>query len=114
MRYGEATPLFLPRTLGEAEIAAERVLGPILAYDEEHATDLMHSLTCSSSENRSWQRSAEVLHVHKQTLVYRMHRVEELTGRDLRSTADVVRAVDGPARARVQPGRGRAGPRRSG
>jgi len=36
------------------------------------------------------KRSAEVLHVHKQTLVYRMHRVEELTGRDLRSTADVV------------------------
>jgi purine catabolism regulator len=28
--------------------------------------------------------------VHKQTLVYRMHRVEELTGRDLRDTADVV------------------------
>jgi purine catabolism regulator len=90
VRYGEATPLFLPRTLGEAEIAAERVLGPILAYDEEHATELRRSLALFLDENRSWQRSAELLHVHKQTLVYRMHRVEELTGRDLRRTADVV------------------------
>jgi len=40
--------------------------------------------------NRSWQRSAEILHVHKQTLVYRMRRVEELTGRSLREMSDVV------------------------
>jgi PucR family transcriptional regulator, purine catabolism regulatory protein len=66
------------------------VLGPILAYDEEHATELLRSLALFLDENRSWQRSAELLHVHKQTLVYRMHRVEELTGRDLRRTADVV------------------------
>ncbi len=90
VRYGDATPLFLPRTLGEAELAAERVLGPILAYDGEHATELMRSLSVFLEQNRSWQRSAELLHVHKQTLVYRMHRVEELTGRDLRKTADIV------------------------
>ncbi|HEY7453019.1 MAG TPA: PucR family transcriptional regulator [Thermoleophilaceae bacterium] len=90
VRYGEATPLFLPRTLGEAERAGERVLGPIRAYDEEHATELMRSLSVFLEQNRSWQRAAELLHVHKQTLVYRMHRVESLTGRDLRSTADIV------------------------
>jgi purine catabolism regulator len=90
LRYGETTPLFLPRTLGEAELAAERVLGPILAYDDAHATKLMPSLSVFLEENRSWQRSAELLHVHKQTLVYRMRRVEELTGRDLRNTADIV------------------------
>ena len=66
------------------------MLGPVIAYDEEHATELMHSLSVFLEENRAWQRSAERLHVHKQTLVYRMHRVEELTGRDLRSTADIV------------------------
>lgn len=90
VRYGEGTPLFLPRTLGEAAMAAERILGPLIAYDGEHATELVHSLGVFLEHNRSWQRSAEELHVHKQTLVYRMHRVEELTGRDLRETADVV------------------------
>jgi purine catabolism regulator len=89
-RYGDATPLFLPRTIGEAERAADRVLGPLLAYDEAHGTELLHSLSVFLEENRAWQRSAVLLHVHKQTLVYRMHRVEELTGRDLRSTGDIV------------------------
>jgi purine catabolism regulator len=90
VRYGEGTPLFLPRTLGEAETAAERVLGPVLAYDEAHATELVRSLAVFLEHNRSWQRSAAALHVHKQTLVYRMHKVEELTGRTLRDTAEVV------------------------
>jgi purine catabolism regulator len=90
VRYGEGTPLFLPRTLGEAAMAAERILGALIAYDAEHGTELVHSLAVFLEHNRSWQRSAEELHVHKQTLVYRMHRVEELTGRDLRDTADVV------------------------
>lgn len=90
VRYGESTPLFLPRTLGEAEAAADHVLGPLIAYDEAHETELLRSLDVFLDHNRSWQRSAEVLFVHKQTLVYRMHRVEELTGRDLHSTGDVV------------------------
>lgn len=90
VRYGESTPLFLPRTLGEAEMAADRVLGPLLAYDAEHSTDLRRSLAVFLEHNRSWQRAAEALHVHKQTLVYRMRRVEQLTKRDLRATGDVV------------------------
>jgi purine catabolism regulator len=89
-RYGEGMPLFLPRTIGEAETAAERIMGAVIAYDEEHGTELVRSLRVFLDHNRSWQRSAEVLHVHKQTLVYRMRRVEELTGRSLREMADVV------------------------
>jgi purine catabolism regulator len=89
-RYGDAAPLFLPRTIGEAETAAERVMGAVLAYDAEHGTELVRSLRVFLDHNRSWQRSAEVLHVHKQTLVYRMRRVEALTGRSLREMADVV------------------------
>jgi purine catabolism regulator len=90
VRYGESTPLFLPRTLGEAEAAADHVLGPLIAYDEAHATELVRSLDVFLEHNRSWQRSAKALFVHKQTLVYRMHRIEELTGRDLRNTGHVV------------------------
>jgi purine catabolism regulator len=90
VRYGQSTSLFVPRTLGEAEGAVKRVLGSLLAYDDEHATELLRSLRVFLEENRSWQRSAKRLHVHKQTLVYRVRRIEELTGRSLRDTADVV------------------------
>lgn len=107
-RYGDASALFLPRTLGEAERAAERIMGPLLTYDAEHGSELVRSLRVFLEHNRSWQRGAEALHVHKQTLVYRMRRVEELTGRSLREMGDTVQlwlglraldfAVDEPAR----------------
>ena len=38
---------------------------------------------------RSWQRCALALHVHRQTVIYRMRRVEQLTGRSLSETGDI-------------------------
>ncbi len=81
--------MFLPGRREDGVEAARRVLGMILDYDEEHGTQLTRSLQAFLEENRSWQRAAARLHVHKQTLVYRMSRVEELSGRSLSSTADV-------------------------
>lgn len=107
VRYGESTPLFLPRTLREAEAAADHVLGALIAYDEEHGSELVRSLDVFLEHNRSWQRASEALFVHKQTLVYRMHRVEELTGMDLRRTGDVVQlwlALRSLELARGEPG----------
>lgn len=89
-RYGEdALSPFLPRSLSEAQRAAEHVLGPLLDYDASHDARLLESLEAFLAHNRSWQRAARALHVHKQTLVYRMRRVEELTGRRLDRTQDV-------------------------
>jgi purine catabolism regulator len=61
----------------------------VLEYDETHASQLADSLRAFLEENRSWQKAAERLQVHKQTLVYRMRRVEELTSRRLSDTGDV-------------------------
>lgn len=81
--------VFLPGDREDSRAAARRVLGPVLEYDEAHTAYLMHSLRAFLEENRSWQRAAGRLHVHKQTLVYRMRRVEALTARSLSDTADV-------------------------
>jgi len=89
VRYGEDAPMFLPRTLRQAEAAVTRVLGPLMSYDSEHGTELVRSLGVFLSCNRSWQRAAKQLFVHKQTLVYRIRRVEEITTRRLDNTADV-------------------------
>ena len=89
VRYGENSPLFLPRTLTEAEAIVTRVLGTLLEYDRDHGTELVESLRVFLTCNRSWQRAAKELFVHKQTLVYRIRRIEELTRRRLDSTADV-------------------------
>jgi purine catabolism regulator len=81
--------VFLPGDREDGRAAARRVLGALLEYDEAHAAHLVDSLRAFLEENRSWQRAAERLHVHKQTLVYRVRRIEALTSRKLSDTGDV-------------------------
>jgi PucR family transcriptional regulator, purine catabolism regulatory protein len=89
-RYGDRAPsLFLPRGLSEAGEAVEQVLGPLLRYDAAHDAELVRSLRVFLEHNRSWKDAASALHIHKQTLVYRLRRVEELTGRRLSETGAV-------------------------
>ncbi|MEV5299423.1 PucR family transcriptional regulator [Amycolatopsis methanolica] len=68
-----------------------RVLGPLLAYDAAQGTDLVHTvrvyLECSSSPTAA----ARALHVHVNTLRYRIARASELLGVDLN---DFVTQVD--------------------
>lgn len=89
VRYGNSAPLFMPRTISELENAVGAVLGILIDYDRSHGTDLVESLRTFLQHNRSWQRAAGEMFIHKQTLVYRMKRVEELTGRKLDDTASV-------------------------
>ena len=65
------------------------VIGPLLDYDAARNANLVESLKGFLANNRSWQKASADLHIHKQTLVYRMRRVEELSGRKLDSTQDV-------------------------
>lgn len=88
-RYGASRSLFGPRSISEARLAVEQVLGPVLAYDDAHGTELARSLAVFLRSNRSWQKATAELYIHKQTLVYRIRRVEQLTGRKLSSTGDV-------------------------
>jgi len=75
--------------LGEAERVVSVILGRLLAYDEKRDSKLLRSLRVFLECNRSWQHSATELGIHKQTLVYRIRRVEELTDRRVNSTSDV-------------------------
>ncbi|MFJ1763635.1 PucR family transcriptional regulator [Amycolatopsis sp. NPDC088138] len=65
-----------------------RVLGPLLDYDAEQHTDLVHTvrvfLECSGSPTRA----AKALHVHVNTLRYRIGRAGELLGADLTEFTD--------------------------
>jgi hypothetical protein len=64
-----------------------RLLGPVLAYDAEHQSDLVHTLRVYLDCSGSWKRAAERLHLHVNTLRYRIDRIGELTGRDLTTLA---------------------------
>jgi purine catabolism regulator len=90
VRYGEQAPsMFLPRGLSEARRAVDQVLGRLLEYDAAHGAELVRSLRVFLELNRSWKDAADALHIHKQTLAYRLRRVEELTGRRLSDTGSL-------------------------
>lgn len=69
---------------------AERLLSPLRAYDEAHQADLLRTLDTFLSLDGSWSRCASSMHLHVNTLRYRLRRIETLTGRDLNRFADRV------------------------
>ncbi|WP_459957096.1 helix-turn-helix domain-containing protein [Nocardia sp. IFM 10818] len=62
---------------------AERVLGPVVEYDRRTGAGLLETLEVFLGCEGSWRQAAERMHVHLNTVRYRIGRVEELTGRDL-------------------------------
>ncbi|MFE7590064.1 PucR family transcriptional regulator [Kitasatospora sp. NPDC057512] len=67
-----------------------RLLDTVIAYDIEHQADLVRTLEAFLRSDGSWTRCAAQLHVHVNTLRYRIGRIEELTGRDLSRLEDRV------------------------
>jgi hypothetical protein len=60
-----------------------RLVGPLAEYDREHGADLVRTLEAFLACAGSWTRCAERMHVHVNTLRYRVQRIEQITGRDL-------------------------------
>jgi Purine catabolism regulatory protein-like family/PucR C-terminal helix-turn-helix domain/GGDEF-like domain len=68
----------------------DRLLGPLLAYDERHRAELLPTLREFLACSGSWNACAAKMYVHVNTVRYRIRRIEELTGRDLSSLDDQV------------------------
>ncbi len=69
---------------------AASLLDPLRAYDEQRKAELVPTLTAFLDSGCQWQRTAESLHIHVNTLRHRLARIETLIGRDLSSMADRV------------------------
>jgi hypothetical protein len=67
---------------------ADRALGPLLAHDARVGTGLLPTLQAFLDCDGSWSRAAAQLHLHVNSVRYRIARVEQLTGRDLSTLAD--------------------------
>ncbi|TDC89244.1 PucR family transcriptional regulator [Actinomadura sp. 7K507] len=67
-----------------------RLLDPLHAYDETHGADLVHTLEAFLQNSGSWTRCAEQLHLHVNSVRYRIQRIQDLTGRDLSRLEDRV------------------------
>jgi sugar diacid utilization regulator len=78
---------------GLDEFATE-VIGPLVAADEARpgGGELVATLRAYLEANCSQQAAAQRLYIHHKTMRYRLERIEKLSGLDLRSHDDRVRA----------------------
>ncbi|MGW1679165.1 PucR family transcriptional regulator [Saccharopolyspora sp. NPDC002376] len=89
VRYDTAAPWIGLSNIADAQSLVDRVLHPMLKHEEDHGTNLLETLNAYFANQRSWQRTSRALHVHRQTVLYRIRKIEELTHRDLSETSDI-------------------------
>ncbi|MEU5362110.1 PucR family transcriptional regulator ligand-binding domain-containing protein [Streptomyces sp. NPDC005925] len=77
---------FVPDDVRRAFTA--RLLDPLREYDSRHRAELIPTLEAFLDCDGSWTRCAARLHLHVNTLRYRVGRIEQLTGRDLARLED--------------------------
>lgn len=75
--------------LEEGQAFVDRLLGPLLDHERGKEPDLLKTLVAYLECQRSWQKTADALFVHRQTIIYRMRKVAELTGLDLAETSSI-------------------------
>jgi sugar diacid utilization regulator/GAF domain-containing protein len=59
-----------------------RTIGTVLDYDEEHGTELVHTLEAYFSNDRHLARTREALHIHVNTVTQRLERISALLDDD--------------------------------
>ena len=68
----------------------ERTFAPLLGYDAQHRTRLFGTLETLFEHRLAVQETADLLHVHRNTLQKRLAHVEQLLGVDLSDLDDIV------------------------
>ena len=89
MGYAENDSWFGLAGHRDGEALVQRLLGPVMEHDRTNQTEFMHTLRTYLENRRSAQRVAELLFVHRQTVIYRVRKISELTGLDLAETSSV-------------------------
>lgn len=90
VRFGlNAAGRWLAEDTESLRVLVDTVLGPVLAYDAQHGGLVMPSVRTWLEHDRRTQEAATALHVHPNTLAYRLRRFEVLSGRSLHSSADL-------------------------
>lgn len=62
------------------------LLYPLKEHDREHKSDFLKTIAVYLSLNGNLKASAAFLHIHTNTLMYRLNRIAEITGKSLKET----------------------------
>lgn len=93
LHYGEAQTglIMAPKSLPEARALVGRYLGPLIEHDRTQGAALLTTLTTFLHNDGNWKSTAFDLGIHRQTLVYRLKLVEQLTGLKPTTTSGISR-----------------------
>jgi purine catabolism regulator len=80
--------IYAAEGLPELRSFHSETLDSLITYDREHSADLIRTLDAFFRANASPKEAANLLGVHRNTVLYRLDRIVEITGLDLDS-ADV-------------------------
>ncbi len=74
---------------GNVELRAllAEVVRPIACYDAQHQSDLLRTLRVYLAANGNITATAELLFLHRNSVLYRLQRIEELSGLELREAS---------------------------
>ena len=75
--------LFPLRDSPELRAFYAEYLGALESYDERHGTELIRTLEGFFTHHGNHVRAAEALHLHRNTLLYRLARIQAISGLDL-------------------------------
>lgn len=78
------------RSTPHADRILDSTLRPLLEYDASKSAELVSTLRAYVSSGFNLTRSAEALQVHPNTVVYRVRRIRELSGRDPQEPDDLL------------------------
>lgn len=70
----------------DLQVLVGDVLGGAISYDREHGAEIVPTLRTWLERGRRTPEAAQALHIHPNTLLYRIRRFEEISGRSLAST----------------------------
>jgi PucR family transcriptional regulator, purine catabolism regulatory protein len=60
-----------------------QIIAPLAEYDRRHRSNLVQTMEAYFKHHGNISQTAEALFVHRNTLLYRLERIQELTGQDL-------------------------------
>jgi hypothetical protein len=81
--------VLLASTPDAAELLARRILGRVLDLPDDDRAVALNTVRVWLAEAGSTSAAAAQLHVHRNTVRYRLRRLEQLTGRDLTRPVDL-------------------------
>lgn len=80
--------IYAAEQLPELRTFQDEALGSLVAYDQAHSAELIRTLEAFFAANCSPKEAATLLSVHRNTVLYRLDRIGEITGLDL-NAADI-------------------------